>query len=414
MKKIFTLALLLCMATFVSAQNRSTLIHFKNGKVVEYNCDEIDSINFSDAVTYDLDIVATNTHSSYYGPASTGAGQYQIHLSEAPISDKGLPTQVDQTIVRIYALGEASSDSHNAKVPSGRYTPSNTFEVGTLYNGDNWFCLIVCTGINEDGTPEGYQVPFEDAVANIEYHSNGTYDVEVKGTLREVTGVTIRTVRFKYSGPMPFVNKDPSSYEMLQNDITMIPTGASGGYNNVEGRYGSYQISFYNCELDDQGFNIGAGELLNIAFLTEEGTPMDVSKLAGDYTPTEAFEGPWEPGRYMKGVAYPGYNIPIGTYYITFDENGEQTRTVGYVHAGTFNIAVDGENITYTCNFVTENGKAITMTYTGTASEIIDQSVSGAKPFGVKSKPATVNGLPAATRATAANETAPTLNFIKR
>ena len=401
MKKIFLSTLLLCVATLVPAQNRSTLIHFKDGKIAEYNCDEIDSINFSDAVTYDLDIEATEFHNTYYG-----SGQYQVHLSDAPISDKGLPTQVGQTLVRFYAIGE--------KPITGRYVASSSVEEGVLYKDDSYLCVMLCKAIGDNGAPQGYVVGFEDAVANVVYNSNGNYNIELKGTLKDMEGVDVKTIRIRYSGPMTFTNKDPESYDMLENDVTVVPTGISGRYTNVAGKYGSYTITFYNCELDSEGFIVGPGELFNIGILTEEATSMDVSKLAGSYTPTPAMQGPWNPGNYLQGelVSYYGMYLPVGTYYSVYGDGGAEINMKGFVKSGTINISVDGDAITYNCDLTTENGKKVTMNVTGNASDITDQT-KGAKGTEIKSRTAEVFGFPVATR-DKINDTPATLYFIKK
>ena len=94
MKIIFMAAFLACFTMFGYAQSRSALVHLKSGKVVEYDVDDIDSINFTDPVTYD-ELIEDATYSMgvYFGN-----GEYLTQISNAPMDSDGLPTQAGQYI----------------------------------------------------------------------------------------------------------------------------------------------------------------------------------------------------------------------------------------------------------------------------------------------------------------------------
>ncbi|MDO4159080.1 MAG: hypothetical protein Q4D41_01315 [Prevotellaceae bacterium] len=383
MKKIlFSTIFLLCMTTLSFAQNRSVLMHLKSGEIKEFNVADIDSLTFSDPVNYDLDIVATSTLSLYYG-----SGEYYVTISDAPMDSDGLPTQVGQTIVRFYAIGEKSIDSNNAILPSGRYVSGSSLEEGSIYDGEGYMVVLRCTGIDAEGNIDGYQIDLETCVANVEYKSNGTYDIEFKGSLSEIEGVDFTNIRMTYSGPIAFENNDPSAYKTLAEDVNMVPTAMSGRYTNMAGAYGNYSIAFYNCPLDEDGFIIGAGELMSVELLTSESASMDISKIAGTYTISSALEGPWAPYNFLDGSLYEYYGmyIPLGTYYTVYGEGGSSTNLYGFAKDGTVVVTVDGTNITFDFDLIVEGGKSLTMDFTGDASTIQDYTVYGA-PKAVNSK----------------------------
>lgn len=85
MKKYILSAILLCIATVVMAQERSTFIHMKSGDIVEMNYNDIDSITIGELMTYDEVMNATYVKHIYYGGTN-----YMLHFSDKPISDEGL------------------------------------------------------------------------------------------------------------------------------------------------------------------------------------------------------------------------------------------------------------------------------------------------------------------------------------
>ena len=167
----------------------------------------------------------------------------------------------------------------------------------------------------------------------------------------------------------------------------MVPTGSAIGYSNVAGSYGDYSCTFYNTPLDDEKFVIGAGELMNLELLTPEAQPMDLSKLAGTYTVTSALEGPWAPGNWLDGQLYEYYGIymPLGTYYSTYDANGNKTNMNGFARSGSVVVTVEGDDVTFNCDLVAEGGHTIKMNYTANKSDFVDQSASSGAPVANKS-----------------------------
>ncbi len=61
MKKTILTLFCVAMATFASAQTKSTFVHMKSGEIKEIPYSEIDSITFGNHVDYDKEIKAEYT-----------------------------------------------------------------------------------------------------------------------------------------------------------------------------------------------------------------------------------------------------------------------------------------------------------------------------------------------------------------
>lgn len=152
----------------------------------------------------------------------------------------------------------------------------------------------------------------------------------------------------------------------------------SGRYS-VMSTYGNYSIALLNCPLDDEGFVVGAGELLNLELLTNPSPTMDINDIAGEYTVTSVLEGPYNPGSFLSGTLYEvmtDYYLPMGTYYTTFDSKGATTNMNAFITGGSVKVLTDGTNVTFMCNLITENDKHVNVNFTAPASGIIGQSQS--------------------------------------
>lgn len=372
MKKYILSVALLAMTAFATAQtSRSAFIHMKSGEVKEIPCADVDSITFGNHVSFDKEIKAEYSKCTYYGK-----GQYMVHLSDAPISDGGLPTQKGQIVIRFDAFNEATPDAHNAVLPEGTYTPSTSMESNTLYAGDQYLCAMVCTDITDEG-PDGYTVPFSSATATVKHNASGYY-IEFTGDAgKKYEGADFQTLRITYNGELKFDNQDPTAYDKLAEDVTMVPTMLSGNYT-VSDNFGNYSIALLNCPLDDEGYITGAGELVNFELLTAPSATMNINDIAGDYTITSVMDGPYNPGSFLSGTLYEFYSqyIPMGTYYSAYDEDGYALNMYGFATGGSVKVTTDGTNVTFNADFETESGKHVKVNYTGDASGIIDYSQS--------------------------------------
>lgn len=377
MKKYLLLTLLACITLALSSQNQKRMyLHLKSGSVVEYAYQDIDSITFGYSSEYGIDIQAGNTLNLYYG-SSENVGHYMVCLSDNIITDDGLPTVINQHLVRLYFNGNKSDNSNNAILPSGHYVLGTGTGRDSLKAKSTTY--IESTSVNENGEIEGNQIAFKSLSADVVNNSNGTSTITAIGVLNDGKDTK---VRFAYTGKLAFVNKDPSSYTPLATDVKVDNVKLSGRYlANGDKSYGNYTLTYYNCPLDADGFVIGAGQMINFELLTPYSEHMDISKIAGTYDiviPTP--DAKYVAGKFIGGLwteAY-GMYMAIGTYYTELDKNGIST-CYGLASEGTVTVTVDGTKITLVSNLKTADGHKMELsTTTSDSSAIVDATVTGA------------------------------------
>ncbi len=376
MKKIIFSAIALMVATVTMAQNRPVYLHMKSGEVKEFEYNEVDYIDFGEEVTYDLEFEATSTYCAYFG-----GNDYSLSLSDAPLSESGFPTEAGQNLVRVYIVAPESADSNNPRLEGGRYALGADYTLGGIYNSSSYTFLFQNLEM-QDGSPYGWTIEMESGALNVEYDAAGNANLVFRGKMHdygEGYESLPKNVKVTFKGAINYDNQDPNSYQTLTEDVTMVPTGLSGGYSNSPGYYGNYSLTYYNVTLDAEGYITSAGELMNFEILTPEGETMDIAnQLPGDYTITDAMNGPWNVGNFLDGQLYPGYGIPMGTYYTVYGEGGTETRLKGFVKDGTVHFDVADGNVTIKANLIAEGGHKITMEYTAPESSIVARNYAPA------------------------------------
>lgn len=380
MKKSLLIVAMLLVTAIGFAQSRSALIHLKTGEVKEIDYAQLDSITFTESVTYDLEQEVAYSTSIFYGNR-----QYVLRFSDKPISATGLPTEEGQMILRVYPNApNPVNSSVNCNLAAGRYAPSTSFEDYTLYKGDTFFCVLLCTGF-EDGEPQGYQFPLNDGALNVSYAADGTASMDFKGGFAEPVEQlgNIQNIHITFNGTVEYDNQDPAAYQMLTEDMVIEPTGMGGRYEtDYYDTYGMYTMALFNTPIDEEGYVIGAGEVVNLTLLTEYTEHMDINNIAGEYTIADVMEGPYEPGKFLSGTLYnnSGWMMPLGTNLSFYDENGYGINKYGFATGGTITVTVDGDNITFVGDIETESGKHFTFNYTGAASAISDYTLTEEAP----------------------------------
>lgn len=363
------------MATMAQASlTKSMFVHLKSGATTEIPCADIDSITFGESSGQKpaTEINVTHTMNIYYGDAyGIGKGAYLVCLSDGEITPEGLPTEVGQHLLRLLFMADKSDNYTTATIADGTYNLSSDSTTDkSLYSGESVY--LVCTGYDDDGNVTGYQYDLASAQAIVTNTDNLTTKIEATVTLNSEED---ETLKFTYDGQLKFDNGDPTTYVPLDKDVSLTDLNASGRYTtSSDEKYGNYSVTFYNCELDDDGFVVGEGSLINFEIFTPYSKHMDLSKLAGTYTPVTLTSPENYTGHFMEGTWYPIYGdfySAIGTYYTYFDENGSNT-CYGLVKDGTVTVNVDGDNATFTLEGTTPEGKKVSMTSTANKSAISD------------------------------------------
>lgn len=378
MKKILLATIATCcMATTMHAQDNWTMkVTMKSGEVKEYPCNDVKDVTFSNSDnSYYADVAATNTYNLYYGAVSEQLAAYTLHLCDGKLSKGGLPTEINKHDIRLTVLAKPSQNPAGAALPSGTYKLVNSTEKAGVYGKQSVY--IETNKVNADGQVDGFLDSLATCNLNVERRTDGTYKLLVEGELRDHG-----KVRFAYDGKLEFVNKDPAAgYQTITEDVNFVPRTMSGRYVKATDTYCDYTITFLNCDTDDEGFIVGAGEYLNLVLLTEHKVPMDINTIVGTYDVVMPVAGAvYEKGKYVGGTMFKrsGTTYPVGSYYKEFD--GQGGEAFGLFNGGTITVTQNNGDITFKGNWKTPEGKTVKMEYTGNVSKIIDQSQQQAKP----------------------------------
>ena len=280
MKKILLATIATCcMATTMHAQDNWTMkVTMKSGEVKEYPCNDVKDVTFSNSDnSYYADVAATNTYNLYYGAVSEQLAAYTLHLCDGKLSKGGLPTEINKHDIRLTVLAKPSQNPAGAALPGGTYKLVNSTEKAGVYGKQSVY--IETNKVNADGQVDGFLDSLATCNLNVERRVDGTYKLLVEGELRDHG-----KVRFAYDGKLEFVNKDPAAgYQTITEDVNFVPRTMSGRYVKANDTYCDYTITFLNCDTDDEGFIVGAGEYLNLVLLTEHKVPMDINTIVGTY-----------------------------------------------------------------------------------------------------------------------------------
>lgn len=378
MKKILLATIATCcMAATMHAQDNWTMkVTMKSGEVKEYPCNDVKDVTFSNSDnSYYADVAATNTYNLYYGAVSEQLAAYTLHLCDGKLSKGGLPTEINKHDIRLTVFAKSSQNPAGAALPGGTYKLVNSTGKAGVYGKQSVY--IETNKVNADGQVDGFLDSLATCNLNVERRTDGTYKLLVEGKLRDHG-----KVRFAYDGKLEFVNKDPAAgYQTITEDVNFVPRTMSGRYVKANDTYCDYTITFLNCDTDDEGFIVGAGEYLNLVLLTEYKVPMDINTIVGTYDVVMPVAGAvYEKGKYVGGTMFKrgGTTYPVGSYYKEFD--GQGGEAFGLFNGGTITVTQNNGDITFKGNWKTPEGKTVKMEYTGNVSKIIDQSQQQAKP----------------------------------
>lgn len=330
------------------------------------------SFAFTTPKHYYENIEADQACCFYFGDyVGDGSGCYYLVLSTAGITSDGLPEKAGH-MLRLFLNAEKSADSNNAVLAPGEYLLSDDFGEFTFNTEMSHYIRAYET---EDGL-DGPLYEFAEGVVRIASAGNGSYTVEAVLALDTTDGEPIddesNEVHCTFSGNIAFVNFDSESYVPLTEDYSFEATSMTGNYTK-----GNYSIVFYNVLLDDDGFIIGGGDLLNLELFTEATAAMDPSVLPGTYELTTMESGNYAPYSFMEGIFYEYYGMymPIGTYYALYDDSGWWSK-LGLATGGTITVShAGGDDYTFEVDLLVEKGVRVRMTYTGSVvGNVLDYS----------------------------------------
>lgn len=371
MKKILLTALVSLFALGLQAQTRSAFVHLKSGETKEYTVSAIDSITFGAHVDYDREFEAKYSLAYYYGD-----GQYWVMLSDQPISDRAMPTVAGQTIVAFYAIAEPDEFPHSATLPENHYVAGNVVQNGALATTDTGLTYVmICSGFDDDGNAQGWRMDITTADALVKHTADGGYYIDYKCDLGERNeAADFQRSHVTYNGPLSFICMDKTAYDIIEQDITIVPDWMQGSHtSNADDEYSYWSIAFSNVPRSDD-YITGAGDYMVFELITKYESPMNVDNLAGEYTVASVNTRPYQPGHFLTGSVEEifGMAMPIGTYYNPYDESGYTTNTIALAMGGTLKVTTDTDSITFDASIEVEGGHTITLKHTGAKAEISD------------------------------------------
>lgn len=375
-KYLFSAVLAIISVIGAGAQTDSQhtmFVTMRSGVSQTFDVDSVRNVTFAEKTDPYASATATVAQGIYVGDYfDSRRGNYYVCLGSDSLTASGIPTKVGASSLRLLFVTDIPDDPENAKLPSGTYTLSlDSTDVSSIYYDYSDFFLI--PGVKDDGSMRYLRGLFQSLTVTVK--RNGTnYDIKATGYFTRD-----QRLEYSYSGPITFENQDPQ----LPYDVDFHPTALSGNYMHVSANESSdcYTLTLYNTPVDNQGFVVGAGGILNMMVFTNRTTNMDFNSLTGTYSvaPHERFD--WSPGFLLEGYSRTSYGVthPVGTYYNIVNEEGYDQHT-GYVQGGSATLTYNAADTTLhvEANLITDNGKTVSVDTTMTLSGIVDYSAYSA------------------------------------
>ncbi len=322
------------------------------------------------------DLTAQEATCWYYGDLlGDGTAFYLLILADqCGISNGGAPI-TEGHMMRLFVNGPDVADAANPELPAGEYIASDSYGIGTIDKENSDFLDVFLYDIDYDGEKDlvGYIYTltdgFVEATANGEtYGINADCDIELNDDEGMILANGYATM--SYEGSIDNKIYGPSAYPALSDDYEMTIMGVSGRYTT-----GNFSLAFYSVALDEDGFIIGGGDLMNVELLTENNEPADYTTLAGVYTCSDFYGGVYPAGTFVGGAWYPvmgSYYAAVGTALSVYDDNCD-VEYVGLSKGGTITIADKGNGIfSFDFDLITAEDHKLTGHWEGLLADYVE------------------------------------------
>lgn len=326
------------------------------------------SFSFNTPTVFADDVTMDYARGWYFGDfAAIGSGYFMVVLATMEIDNDGLPTDAGH-MIRLFISSDKAADSNDAHLTDGTYLLTDGFTKNSV-NATNSDYIVAY--VTEEGL-DGPLYALLEGTVQVGHTAAGDYDITA-----EIMTDENKRIRCSYTGPIVFANEDAASYVPLTEDYSFTPDALSGGFLDM-GDYGNYTLTFHSLLLDEYGFVIGGGDLVNIELLTQpsDNGQMDFSVLPGTYG---IANGDYRPGTFVEGMFVPFYGmyIPMGTYYELMDDEGGCVL-LGLSVGGTVTISDEGDGYyKYVVDLLTEKNVHVRMEHTGKAADEIADIMGG-------------------------------------
>lgn len=283
----------------------------------------------------------------YYGDLlGNGTAFYLLVLADqCGISSNGAPL-TEGHMMRLFISAPMPDDVTHPELPAGEYVGSDSYDIGTITLSSCDFLDVFYYDVDSDGVDDlvGYIYDITDAQAEIDLEDEYSIAAECDIDLTTDEGEHLATgyAEMSYNGTVSCNIYDPSAYPAMDSDYEMTINGVSGRYTE-----GNFSLAFYSVELDEDGFIIGGGDLMNVELLTPDNHPADYSTLAGTYTCSDFYGGSYPAGTFVGGAWYnimDGYYAAVGTAMSVYDSNTDIEK-VALATGGTITIIDKGNGI---------------------------------------------------------------------
>lgn len=309
-------------------------------------------LDFSTESDLYADVKSTTTLAWYYGLYDyLDSDLVFLSLCNAELDPYSAMPSGEGELIRLYMYTEKTS-MENVALAAGTYTikenPEGAFDIRGGDYGSS-FCM---------STDQGWmQIGYESGTVTVERDGN-MYKIVANLVLADGEGTKVRGT---FEGELKFDDLT-DGYFHFDSDMNEVLTGHSGGIYEGDENYSEYMMTFYNCELDEDGFIIGAGYIFNATLF------FDVAggDYSGVYTPDHDWDNGFKRYTYVPGAMmdYSGFHIPYGTYLAEYDEYGTMVR-IGLVVDGDIDVSIADGVLKMSGVLTTDKGHEITVSYEG-------------------------------------------------
>lgn len=336
------------------------------------------------------DITSEYTSFQWFGHvADTGSDLFFLQLSNAEFDESFMPTEGGE-LVRLYLYTSPVAEGSDPQLAPGTYKIGNEDEA-TPFTYDP-ASSVFAMGSNGN---DWQQINYESGEVVVGFE-NGEYTITANMVIADGQGTKIRA-RFKGAAEILDYSDGFLHFNTDQNETMTGMTGAVTS-STVTPDLDDYTITLYNCELDKDGFIIGAGFVFNCE-LYAKAVPFEEYEFAGTYTSNPDWEqGIYPENTYITGFVYDmyGMKIPVGTYLSEYDDSGTLIAA-GLVQDGEIIISRSDGKCKIDAVLTTSKGVSVTISYDGPDVPLANRKTDAApeKQPVPKSRPqitATVNG----------------------
>lgn len=306
----------------------------------------------------------------YYKDGKTACYQLVFTNCEDGFSSGGTLPASEGQLISAFLCGPQSEDKENPVLPAGKYefttTPGEMYTFGARYSH-------YVDAFMYEGEIVGWQLPPVGGTIEIT-EEDGIYDVVAIITAAEVDEETDEEISVDVTATYKGRITVPGPIPDLPGDEYVMTIPEMGGMYDSSQKV--FALSFYGCELDNDGFIVGRGDLLSVYIYYNGETPL--ADLPGEYEFIDYMDSKnWSNGHFLGGYLYKlsaDFVIPFGTYCAVYNDGGA-IEACGLSNGGTITVTSTGEandgNLKFDFDLVAKNGTKMIGSWEGNVIGLI-------------------------------------------